>query len=149
MKKIITAILCLILCLSLCACGNQGSQSEQKENTQLESSVVEFNLDSVHGLNTPDGCLYQNVDLTTEEVLSQEGISYEDVQYEPVWAKFKSEEMMDCLRDEGVYYITSSFENENGEAGNALYVCDFKNGKLIMAQTNINDIADAYIYVYS
>lgn len=150
MKKIFTILLCLILCLSLCSCGKEIKiTSEKDDGILVESSVVNFDLNNVHNLSAPLGYTYAEVNMVTEQVTNDDsGIYDDDNIYEPVWNNFKSETLKDCFRQENWYYLTADYEDKNGQKGQVIYVCDFRNDKLISSEVHLNDIAYTYIYSY-
>lgn len=152
MKKIFTIILCLILCLSLCSCKeNETSKAtlNEEDPIRIESSVVDFGLENIHDLRTPDAFAYQEVNLVTKEVIAEDRNTYEEVEYVPVWSDFKSEEVVENIRQDGFNCIITNYENNKGEKGQALYICDFKNSKLLTAEVDLNDSGYMYSYYYS
>ena len=90
MKKALSLLLALVLCLSLCACGENDTQESQ--NTELESSVVEesstentnetiLTLDNYSQYLNVDACMMDPFDVTkgvnVQAVNNGSGVPYD------------------------------------------------------------------------
>lgn len=115
MKKVFSALLCLLFVLSLCACADKNKDSEKTvlERGETANGVYKNSFANLH-FNAPQNWSYaSNTDLLA--ITEHDGNRLDSERLNEIFAEFGTAYDMTCYSDDGIHSVSVIFINNNHE----------------------------------